>query len=220
MRRTFSALSSSAPIKTLVVKYLPSGLQSNTKLLLDIWTEVIPSKSVETLDLLDAEIPFFTLKSMNAYKLRQYMGKTLSSDEAQAIEPNDKLIAQLKSADIIVMAYPMHNFSMPGRVKSYLDAVMMAGVTFSNNIAEKKMAGKKALTLFTSGGTYSPESVSEKFPHWDTLTQTAKINFRYMGYDEVEVLSVASSWKDDATKTTRLNEFRTKAEALSKKWYS
>jgi len=180
----------------------------------------MPAKSHETLNLLDADVPFFNLKSMNAYKSRQYMGKILSKEESDSIEPHDRLITQLKSADVIVMAYPMHNFSMPGRVKSYLDAVMMAGVTFSNNINEKKMAGKKVLTLFTSGGSYPADSVSENYPNWDTLTQTAKINFRYMGFDEVEVLSVTSSWKDDTTKISRLNEFRNKAEAIATKWYS
>jgi putative NADPH-quinone reductase len=86
----------------------------------------------------------------------------------------DKLIAQLKSADILVMAYPMHNFGTPAAVKAYLDAVIFKGETFE--MGKKLMSGKKALTFFTAGGIYSEEKFSLTYPDWNTLWGCRKPN--------------------------------------------
>jgi FMN-dependent NADH-azoreductase len=44
----------------------------------------------------------------------------------------DRMTTQLKSANIIVVAFPMYIFSMPTIVKAWFDSVMQRGVTFGN----------------------------------------------------------------------------------------
>ena len=44
----------------------------------------------------------------------------------------DRMTTQLKSADIIVIAFPMYNFSMPAIIKTWFDFVIQKGVTFGN----------------------------------------------------------------------------------------
>ena len=39
----------------------------------------------------------------------------------------DRMTEQLKSADIVAIAYPMNNFSMPAPVKAWFDSVMLKG---------------------------------------------------------------------------------------------
>ena len=42
----------------------------------------------------------------------------------------DRMAYQLKSADIVVVAFPMYNFSMPVIVKACFDSVIQHGITF------------------------------------------------------------------------------------------
>lgn len=203
-------------MKTLIIKYLPSGSRSHTLKLLNSFTQAIGNDSVETVDLLTEKIPFFNEASLGAYGKRNYMGQALSAEESALLAGQDRLIKQFKSADVVVMAYPMHNFGMPGIVKAYFDAIMFNGETFE--MGKKVLAGKKALTLYTAGGIYTPDHVALDYPHWDTLSLNAKINFGFMGFDESEV--IAASLRDPATEAERLNAAGEKIKTLVKKWYN
>ena len=50
-------------MKTLIVKYLPTGAESKTKMLLDLFLQEIDGKNIETVDLLKEEIPTFNEKA-------------------------------------------------------------------------------------------------------------------------------------------------------------
>ncbi len=202
-------------MKTLIVKYLPTGSGSNTKKLLDLFLEASKNQNIETVDLLKTLPPIFNEASLQAYYKRNYGGQKLSADEAKLLQENDKLIVQLKSADILVMAYPMHNFGMPAAVKAYLDAVIFNGETFE--MGKKLMAGKKALTLFTSGGIYAEESFGFDYPNWNTVKLLAKINFGFMGFDQSEV--VGTSLRDPENAEERLEQIKAKINNIIKNWY-
>ena len=201
-------------MKTLIVKYLPSGANSNTKKLVDFFEQQI-SGDVEVLDLLKNPAPLFDENSMQSYYKRNYGSQKLNDFEAKLLEKNDKLIAQLKSADIWVMAAPMHNFGMPAAMKAYMDAVIFNGETFE--MGKKMMAGKKALCLYTSGGNYAHDKFDFNYPNWDGFTFNAKINFGFMGFDDSEV--ICTSLRDEKTKEKNLNEAQEKIQQVVKKFY-
>jgi FMN-dependent NADH-azoreductase len=204
------------PMKTLIIKYLPSGARSHTKKLLTKFTEAIGNSPTETVDLLAETMPMFSEASLAAYMKRNYMKQPLSSEESALLSVQDRLVKQFKAADVVVMAYPMHNFGMPGVVKSYFDAVMLKEETFE--MGKKVLAGKKALTLYAAGGIYSADHWTLEYPHWDGLTHNAKINFSFMGFDEAEV--IGTSLRDSATEAERLRAADEKISALVKKWYN
>ncbi len=64
---------------------------------------------------------------MTAYQLRGFMGKTLDGAHAEAIKPFDVLIDEISSVDNVVFAFPTHNWSEPGVVKTYIDAHSSGG---------------------------------------------------------------------------------------------
>ena len=181
-------------MKTLLVKYLPSGDQSNTKKLLDIFLDKIDDK-IEVLDLLDKAAPLHNKDSIAAYNKRNYGKNKLSDQESKHLAEFDKLKKQFMSCDILIMAYPMHNFGMPAAVKAYLDAVIMKGETFE--AGKKLMAGRKVLTLYSSGGEYS-DKVGENYPDWDTVAALAKINFNFMGFDEAKFVNNSTANEEKA----------------------
>ena len=54
-------------MKTLIVKYLPTGADSKTKMLLDLFLEEIKGQDFEVVDLLKEQVPIFNEDSMQAY---------------------------------------------------------------------------------------------------------------------------------------------------------
>jgi FMN-dependent NADH-azoreductase len=202
-------------MKTLIIKYLPTGENSKTKKLLDLFLQETKNQDIEVIDLLKEKVPLFDEVNIQAYYKRNYGGQKLNESEAKLLEKNDKLIAQLKSADILVMAYPMHNFGMPASVKAYLDAVIFKGETF--DYGKKMMAGKKALTLFTSGGVYSEDTFNFDYPNWNSIALITKANFTFMGFDESEI--IGTSLRDEATESERIAQSKARITAIVKKWY-
>lgn len=202
-------------MKTLIVKYLPSGANCHTGKLLDLFTNEIANKNIATIDLLKEQMPLFNEASMQAYYKRNYGGQKLDENEAKLLEKNDQLIAQLKSSDVLALVCPMHNFSFPAAMKAYLDAVIFNGETFK--MGEKMMAGKKALVLFTSGGIYAEDKFDFNYPNWNSIALIAKANFTFMGFDDSQI--IGTSLRDEATSAERLAAMKNKIQEVVGKWY-
>lgn len=205
-------------MKTLIISYLPSGVNSNTKQVLDIFinaaTSANPTQTIENVDLLKAQIPVFNELSIQAYYKRNYGGQALNPQEAQLLAANDALISQLKSADNVIIACPMHNFGYPALVKAYIDAVVFNGETFAYD--KKMMAGKKILTLFTSGGSYSLDNFNFNYPNWNTMALLAAATFGFMGFDDVKTLG--TTLRDESTKAENLAKISTEISEIVNKW--
>ena len=69
----------------------------------------------------------------------------------------DALIAEIETADTIVLAVPMYNFSIPSTLKAWIDHIARAGRTFRYTAAgsEGLLKGKKVFVVTARGGIYS-----------------------------------------------------------------
>lgn len=78
-------------------------------------------------------------------------------EQAARVALDDALIAQVQSADAIVLGVPMYNFGVPVQLKTWIDAIARAGVTFryTANGPEGLITGKKAYILAARGGVYA-----------------------------------------------------------------
>ena len=202
-------------MKTLIVKYLPSGEASNTKKILDIFLSKIEKHPVETLDLLHAEIPIFNELSIKAYYKRNYNNQPLDSSETKLLEKNDILIKQFKSASQIILACPMHNFGFPALMKAYIDAVVFFNETFSYE--KKMMSGKKILTIFSSGGQYPNETFNFDYPNWNSIALSSYATFNFMGFDEVKTVGTSLRGEENAIKN--LTKISVEIENIVREWY-
>src|ERR671924_453885 len=117
----------------------------------------------------------------------------------------DRMAAQLKSADIVVVAFPMYNFSMPAIVKAWFDSVIQSGVTFGQGNDGQTVisnAAKKALTLISCGGVYSNESSSGR----EHALSLSNLEFQFMGYSDVRGILAEGMAMREEVKQTNLNE--------------
>ncbi len=202
-------------MKTLIVKYLPTGEASNTKKILDVFLSKIKKSSIEIVDLLKTEVPIFNEQNISAYYKRNYHGQNLNPEEVILLEKNDSLIKQLKSASIIVLACPMHNFGFPALMKAYIDATTFHNETFAYD--KKMMSGKKILTIFSSGGEYPNDIFNLNYPNWNSIALTAHATFNFMGFDEVK--TVGTSLRNENNASQNLTIISNEIDNVVNNWY-
>jgi len=203
-------------MNVLVVTYLPGGVISNTKKLADHAIGVLRRKNVkiEQLDLTRDVPDLFSPERLGVYYERNYGGKKVSPDKTALMSKMDRMTAQLKGADMLVLAYPMHNFSIPATVKAWLDSVMLKGETwdFSPTGYVGLFKGKKALVLSTSGGVYEGD-----LTFLEHSASLAKVDLGFMGF-EAEVVVGAGINKFPDKVEAILAEAKAKISELLNKW--
>ena len=90
-----------------------------------------------------------------------------SPEQAARVALDDALIAQLQSADAIVLGVPMYNFCVPVQLKTWIDAIARAGVTFryTENGPEGLVKGKKVYVALARGGVYRDTPADSQVPY-------------------------------------------------------
>lgn len=78
-----------------------------------------------------------------------------TDEQATRLELSDALVAELETADVIVIGAPIYNFSIPASLKAWIDLVARAGRTFrySADGPVGLLTGKRAVVAMASGGT-------------------------------------------------------------------
>ncbi len=86
---------------------------------------------------------------------RSIAGDDRSAAHRRALEFSDDLIGELRAADLLLVALPIYNFTVPASFKAWIDLVCRARETFryTENGPIGLLTGKRALVLFVSGGT-------------------------------------------------------------------
>lgn len=117
-------------------------------------------------------------------------------EQAARVALDDALIAELQAHDVIVLGVPMYNFGNPVQLKSWIDAIAQAGVTFryTANGPEGLIQGKKVYVALARGGLYRDTDRDAQVPHLKNVLGflgMTDVSFLYaeglaMGPDAVE----------------------------------
>jgi FMN-dependent NADH-azoreductase len=123
---------------------------------IDRWRQSHPQTRVVERDLADG-IPHLSLAVLAA---SMTPADTRSTAEHEAAALADALIEEIEAADVIVLAAPMYNFSIPSTLKAWIDHITRAGRTFRYGAAgpEGLLKGRKAFVITGRGGIYSGDS--------------------------------------------------------------
>jgi FMN-dependent NADH-azoreductase len=140
-------------------RYEYSTSRKLTSLFVEKWRAANPGGQVIDRDLLKTNLPFVDLPWIGGAFTRP---EQHSPESAAAIKISNDLVAELQSADHIVIGTPMYNFSIPAVLKAYIDHIVRVGVTVSaDNVG--LLTGKKATIILASGGDFSPGSPVEHY---------------------------------------------------------
>lgn len=106
-----------------------------------------------------------------------------SRTEAQqaVVAYSDRLIEELRRADVLVLGLPMYNFGVPSQLKAWYDHVARAGVTFryTGKGPEGLLKGKKAYIFAARGGEYAGSGS-------DWQAQFVRVILGFIGITDVE----------------------------------
>ena len=106
-----------------------------------------------------------------------------SAEQSARVSLDDALIAQVQSADVIVLGVPMYNFGIPVQLKTWLDAIARVGVTFRYTATgpEGLVKGKKVYVALARGGLYRDTPADSQVPYLKTI-------LGFLGMTDVEFI--------------------------------
>jgi FMN-dependent NADH-azoreductase len=107
-----------------------------------------------------------------------------SEEQMQRLALSDELIDEIKQADHIVVTTPMYNFGIPATLKSWIDLISRAGVTFqySADGPVGLIRGKRVDIVITTGGVPLGSPV-------DFVSGYLKQVFGFIGIEDLNIIA-------------------------------
>jgi len=142
-----------------------------------------PDASVTVRDLARAPLPHIGDDFVAA--TRSPSGPQTDAQRA-LLAQSDALVDELFAADLIVIAAPMINFTIPSNLKAWIDYVARAGRTFrySEKGPEGLVTGKQVIVVAARGGIYADGNAL------DFQVPYLKGALAFLGMTDVEVIEV------------------------------
>lgn len=121
----------------------------------------------------------------------QALGEFFSQEplvHAPFAKASDQYIEQLQTHQLVIVATPMYNFSIPSSLKAWIDHVARAGKTFSYTASgpQGHLNHLKALVVRSSGGDYTSEQLAA-LDHTSSYLQTV---FGFLGATNLQPVEI------------------------------
>ena len=106
--------------------------------------------------------------------------------ESPVFELSEALIGELERSDILLIATPMHNFSVPAALKLWIDYVLRIGRSFAATEAGKVglLADRPTFVVVSAGGVYRGEQARQP----DFLTSYLRHVLSTIGIHDLEFI--------------------------------
>jgi len=107
-----------------------------------------------------------------------------SEEQQQRLALSDELIDEIRQANHIVLTTPMYNFGIPATLKTWIDLVCRAGVTFQYTADGPVglIKGKRIDIIITTGGVPLQSPV-------DFVSDYLKQVFRFIGIEDINIIA-------------------------------
>jgi len=164
------------------------------------WLEKNPNGQVVSRDLVKEPLPH-----LDADLIAALMSEPAQRNEQQqaVVALSDSLIDELQQADLVLIGVPMYNFGVPSQMKTWLDLLARAGVTF--RYTETGPVGllqdKPVVLLATRGGLYKEAGMDHQIPF-------LKQFLGFVGLNSVEVIYAEGLNMGDGVKEQALTAAR------------
>ncbi|UVE18937.1 FMN-dependent NADH-azoreductase [Pseudomonas sp. LS44] len=128
------------------------------------WKKVHPADEIAVRDLAQQPVPHLDETLLGGW---MKPADQHTDAEKAALARSNILTDELLSADVLVLAAPMYNFAIPSTLKSWLDHVLRAGVTFkyTETGPQGLLTGKRAYVLTARGGIYAGSTLDHQEPY-------------------------------------------------------
>ncbi|MCC5867031.1 MAG: NAD(P)H-dependent oxidoreductase [Gammaproteobacteria bacterium] len=142
----------------------------------------VPDLKVDTIDLWSLRLPDFNEYYLDA-KYKIIRGKPHSEEEATAWSEVVAMTDQLKRADGYVVSLPMWNWSIPYKLKHYIDLICQPGLTWGYSRRRGHfglLEDKPTAILLSSGSVYSRDGSDDSEAASETMPEFVKPYLRHV----------------------------------------
>lgn len=181
--------------KVLVINSSAKALRSQsrelTKVFTDHWKSIHNSPVISYRDLGNADVPHINKNWISA-AFKPTAART--EKDIETLKISNTYISELRDADVIVLASPMYNWSIPSVLKAYIDQVVRVNETFKFNPANMQdpytgLLENKTLFLLLSRGEpgYEKGDYNEHLNFQSTYLKTV---FNMMGITDIHMIAI------------------------------
>lgn len=173
---------------------------------------------IEQINLYDDYIPQLNKTTFSAWN-KQAENQKLTEEELKVITRMNELVQQFKSANKYVIAYPLHNFNVPSKLKDYMDNILIAKETFKyteNGSVGLLKDGRSMVVIQGSGSIYTND---DWYTEVEYSNKYLKSMFNFIGIEDYTIIRVQGSsvLNREELLQKASNEARQKASQLAKK---
>ncbi|EHU1481699.1 NAD(P)H-dependent oxidoreductase [Acinetobacter baumannii] len=153
--------------KILVLKSSIMSEGSQTNRLIDVMLEHRKDQGLQDditiRNLAEMNLPVLDLEIFQALR----GAENINQDIQQIVALSDELIAELKSADLLVIGAPMYNLNVPTQLKNWFDLVARARQTFryTETYPQGLVEGVKAVVVSSRGGIHVGQETEAVTPY-------------------------------------------------------
>jgi FMN-dependent NADH-azoreductase len=185
------------------------------KLFLEQYRATHPNDEIITIDLWNKELPPFDGDTIEA-KYSIMHGTQPTEAQLRAWKPVTDLIAEFKSVDKYVFSLPMWNFSIPYKLKHYIDLLVQPGLTFSFTPEEGYkglVTNKKGVMIYARGGAYGAD-VGD--PQLDLQKRYMETILGFIGLTDLSSIVIEPTLASPDIKESAMKKAREQAQQLAR----
>jgi len=166
------------------------------KEMLDEFHNQYTQVNVQDRDVATAGLPFIDEQWINANFTPE--GDRSDEDKASLTDSN-ALVKELQQSDVILIAAPIYNFTIPASLKAWFDLIARVGLTFeyTANGPVGMLHDKKAYLVLASGGTQIGSDI-------DFASSYLRHILSFIGIDDVSIISAECFDQDDVQATQNI----------------
>ncbi|MDF1688341.1 MAG: NAD(P)H-dependent oxidoreductase [Cycloclasticus sp.] len=202
--------------KLLYIQASPRGERSSStdvaNTYIDAFKAASTGNTVTTLNIWDMDLPEFDGDRLNA-KYSFLHGQNPSEAEAAAWQEIVAVTEQFKDADCYLFSVPMWNFSIPYKLKHYLDVITQPGLTFSFDPETGffgLVTGKPVTAIYSRGGEY--ENAEAK--GMDFQKPYLEMAMGFIGFREINTVLIEPTLADPDTVNSAIDTAKQQAATL------
>lgn len=171
-----------------------------------------PDTSIATIDPWNMALLEYDENTANA-KYRVLHQEPFSPEELDRWRQIEKLFAQFAAAELYLFSIPMWNFSIPYKLKHYIDLITQPGLCFK--VTEQGYQGlltdRQAVVVYSSGGDYHEPPASM----FDLQSRYIELWLRFIGIEHIRSIHAASTMAEAQTRRDSIENAMEMAVSLA-----
>ena len=173
------------------ILHLDSGISGATSVSRQLSASIVSQlrRLAPGADVTYADLATHPLPQLNAALMAARMPDAAEGDAGlrSDLAATGAALAAFVAADVIVIGAPMYNFSIPSQLKTWIDSIAVAGVTFRYSAAgvEGLCAGKRVIVASARGSVFTGASPFAALDHQENYLRAV---FGFLGVTQIEVV--------------------------------